>query len=131
MKGLFTKIIQGEIPSYKVAETETCYAFLDIRPQTKGHTLCIPKIEVDYIYDMEDEALADLMLFSKRVAKAMKHVIPCKRIGIAVIGLEVPHAHVHLFPLNKMSDFGFGKKPAELTSTEMTKLANDILTAFV
>ncbi|MBE0668412.1 MAG: HIT domain-containing protein, partial [Bacteroidales bacterium] len=101
MASIFTRIINGEIPCYKVAENERFIAFLDVRPLTAGHTLVVPKIETDYIFDIDDETLADMMLFAKRVAVAMKEVIECRRIGVAVLGLEVPHAHVHLVPLAK------------------------------
>ena len=123
MPTLFTRIVQGEIPCYRIAETEDYLAFLDVRPQAKGHTLCIPKREVDYIFDLADDELAGLMLFAKRVAKAVEQVVPCKRIGIAVIGLEVPHAHVHLIPLRTMQDITFGKEPVLLPAEEMSALA--------
>jgi histidine triad (HIT) family protein len=123
MPTIFTRIINGEIPCYKVAESDQFFAFLDIRPQTKGHTLCVTKREVDYIFDLSDEELAGLMAFSKRVAAAISAVVPSQRIGVAVIGLEVPHTHVHLFPLNSMADFGFGKPIVELSSDEMQALA--------
>ena len=123
MPTLFTRIVQGEIPCYRVAETEDFLAFLDVRPQAKGHTLCIPKREVDYIFDLADDQLAGLMLFAKRVAKGLAQVVPCRRVGIAVIGLEVPHAHVHLIPLQTMSDINFGKEPLLLPAEEMAALA--------
>lgn len=123
MATIFTRIVRGEIPCYKVAETPEFLAFLDVRPQTKGHTLCIPKTEIDYIFDLDDDHLARLMVFSKRVAKAIEQVVPCQRIGVAVVGLEVPHTHIHLFPLNSMGDFGFGKEPVGLSSDEMAALA--------
>ena len=123
MPTLFTRIVQGEIPCYRIAETADYLAFLDVRPQAKGHTLCIPKREVDYIFDLADEELAGLMLFAKRVARAVEQVVPCRRIGIAVIGLEVTHAHVHLIPLNSMQDISFGKEPVLVTAEEMQVLA--------
>ncbi len=123
MATIFTRIVRGEIPCYKVAETPEFLAFLDVRPQTKGHTLCIPKTEIDYIFDLDDDHLARLMVFSKRVAKAIEQVVPCQRIGVAVVGLEVPHTHIHLFPLNSMADFRFGKEPVGLSSDEMAALA--------
>ena len=123
MPTLFTRIVQGEIPCYRIAETEDFLAFLDVRPQAKGHTLCIPKREVDYIFDLADDQLASLLLFAKRVAKGLEQVVPCRRIGIAVIGLEVPHAHVHLIPLNTMNDITFGKEPLLLPVEEMEALA--------
>lgn len=123
MATIFTRIVQGEIPCYKVAETEDYLAFLDVRPMAKGHTLVIPKKEIDYIFDLEDAYYAGLMLFAKKVAKAVEAVVPCKRIGVGIVGLEVPHAHVHLIPLNAMSDMHFGKAPVELSAEEMTTLA--------
>jgi histidine triad (HIT) family protein len=123
MASIFTRIVNGEIPCYKVAETEDFLAFLDITPRVKGHTLCIPKKEIDYIFDIEDEQLGQLMAFSKKVAKAIEAVIPCKRVGVAVVGLEVPHAHIHLFPLNTMSDFGFGSPAISIPAAEMQALA--------
>lgn len=125
MASIFTRIVQGEIPCHKVAETDHYLAFLDVRPQAKGHTLCIPKQETDYIFDLDDEHLAGLMLFAKKVARAVKQVIPCKRIGVAVVGLEVPHAHVHLIPLNSMADFTF-KEPLDIPAEEMRELAAKI-----
>jgi histidine triad (HIT) family protein len=130
MPTIFTRIINGEIPCYKIAETEQFFAFLDIRPQTKGHTLCVTKQEVDYIFDLSDEDLAGLMQFSKRVAAALQQVVPCQRIGIAVVGLEVPHTHVHLFPLQGMVDFGFGKPVADLSADEMRELADAVAAHF-
>ena len=126
MPTLFTRIVQGEIPCYRIAETEDFLAFLDVRPQAKGHTLCIPKQEIDYIFDLDDEQLAGLLVFAKRVARAIEQVVPCKRIGVAVIGLEVPHAHVHLIPLNSMQDISFGKSPVLLPAEEMQALADAI-----
>jgi histidine triad (HIT) family protein len=107
MPSIFTKIINGEIPCYKIAEDENYLAFLDISPLAIGHTLVIPKKEIDYIFDMEDSMLSGMHVFSKRVAKAIEKAVPCKRIGVAVIGLEVPHAHIHLIPLNTMNDINF------------------------
>jgi histidine triad (HIT) family protein len=125
MASIFTRIVQGEIPCHKVAETEDYLAFLDVRPQAKGHTLCIPKVETDYIFDLDDEHLAGLMLFAKKVARAVRQAVPCKRIGVAVVGLEVPHAHVHLIPLNSMADFTF-KEPLDIPAEEMRDLAAKI-----
>ena len=110
MASIFTKIVAGEIPCYKVAEDEHHLAFLDINPNTSGHTLCIPKKETDRLMDLEAQAYSDLMNFSRKVALALRQVVPCKRIGMSVIGLEVPHVHVHLIPLNEMSDATFQKK---------------------
>jgi len=129
MPSIFTRIVNGEIPAYKIAETADYLAFLDVRPQAKGHTLCIPKREIDYIFDIEDDVLAGLMVFAKKVAKAVEKVVPCKRIGIAVIGLEVPHAHVHLIPLNSISDLSFGKEPLAMSADEMRDLAAKIAAA--
>ena len=126
MPTIFTRIVNGEIPSYRLGETDDYYAFLDIRPMTKGHALVIPKREVDYIFDLEDEALAGLMIFAKRVARALEAEVDCKRIGVAVVGLEVPHAHVHLMPINSVSDVGFGHPPVEVSEAEMTDLAERV-----
>ena len=126
MSSIFTKIINGEIPSYKVAESEYCYAFLDINPLAKGHTLVVPKKEVDYIFDVEDELYTELMLFAKRVGKALEKVVPCERIGVTVIGLEVPHAHVHLIPINGINDMNFAKPKVNMTSEEFSSLAAEI-----
>ncbi len=126
MSSIFTKIIQGEIPSYKIAESDDFYAFLDIHPIAKGHTLVVPKKEVDRFFDLDDDLLADIMPFAKRVAKALKATIPCNRIGVTVIGLEVPHAHVHLVPINKMSDISFEKAKLKFSEEEMEALAKAI-----
>jgi len=126
MPTIFSRIVNGEIPCHKIAETADYLAFLDVRPQAKGHTLCIPKREIDYIFDMDDDLLAGLMVFAKKVAKAVEKVVPCKRVGVAVVGLEVPHAHVHLIPLNSISDLSFGKEPLAMSSDEMRDLATKI-----
>lgn len=110
MASIFTKIILGEIPSYKIYEDENYYAFLDINPNALGHTLCIPKKEVDKLFDLDDETYKGLMIFSKKIAVALKKAVDCQRIGISVIGLEVPHVHVHLIPINKMDDMSFNSK---------------------
>lgn len=124
MASIFTRIINGEIPCHKIAETDDYLAFLDVRPQAKGHTLCIPKQEVDYIFDLNDDLLAGLMVFAKKVGKAVESVVPCQRIGIAVIGLEVPHTHIHLIPLNSMADMKFtGAAKVEMSQEEMAELA--------
>jgi histidine triad (HIT) family protein len=107
MASVFSKIIAGEIPSFRIAEDEKCFAFLDINPVAEGHTLVVPKKEVDYIFDVDDELYQHLFLFSKKIAAAIEKAIPCKRIGVTVIGLEVPHAHIHLIPLNSMRDINF------------------------
>ena len=125
MASIFTKIIDGEIPCYKVAEDENFIAFLDINPNSKGHTLCVPKEEVDKIFDMGEHMYLQLMQFSRTVALAIGKVVPCKRVGMAVVGLEVPHVHVHLIPLNEMDDMRFTKK-VNMSSEEFQKLANAI-----
>lgn len=130
MASIFTKIINGEIPSYKVAETEDFFAFLDINPNSKGHTLCIPKAEVNKIFDLDENTYMGLMAFSRRVAKAIEKVVPCKRVGMSVIGLEVPHVHVHLIPLHTMEDARFSSKQ-ELSKEEFTQLAEAIASNFV
>ena len=123
MSTIFTKIINGDIPSYKVAESETCYAFLDIEPVTRGHVLVVPKIEVDYIFDLDDDRLADLMNFAKYVARKMDKVFDCARIGVTVIGLEVPHTHIHLMPINGIADMDFGKDKLSFEEEEMKRIA--------
>lgn len=125
MASIFTKIINGEIPAYKVAETKDFLAFLDISPNTRGHTLCIPKKEVDKIFDLDEETYMALMRFSRKVALAMEKSIPCKRVGMAVVGLEVPHVHVHLIPLNEMEDTQFSKS-VSLTPEEFEETAKTI-----
>lgn len=124
MASIFTKIINGEIPSYKIAEDEKCYAFLDISPLAEGHTLVVPKQEVDYIFDLDDELLTHLHLFAKKVAKAMKEVIECEKIGMAVIGLDVRHTHIHLVPLKEVGDLNFAKPKLELPKERMQEIAN-------
>ncbi|HAQ37871.1 MAG TPA: HIT family protein [Saprospiraceae bacterium] len=126
MPSIFSKIVQGEIPSYKIAETEDFYAFLDIFPLSKGHTLVIPKNEIDYIFDIGDPMLAEMMVFSKKIAKAIQSVVPCQRVGVAVIGLEVPHAHIHLIPINQMSDMDFSREKLKLNPEEFAELAQKI-----
>jgi histidine triad (HIT) family protein len=130
MPSIFTKIVQGEIPAHQVAETEDYLAFLDIAPLAKGHLLVIPKKEVDYIFDMEDELLAGLLVFAKKVAKAQKAVVPCLRIGVAVIGLEVPHTHVHLVPLSKIGDINFERPKLTLSQEELAETAAKIRAEF-
>jgi len=128
---LFTRIINGEIPSYKVAEDEKHYAFLDINPLQKGHTLVVPKLpepEADYIFALDDEALASLMVFAKRVAQGIQTATGCKRVGMAVLGMEINHVHVHLVPLNSEGDMNFGKK-MQLGADEMSEIANSIAQA--
>jgi histidine triad (HIT) family protein len=126
MASIFSRIAAGDIPSYKIAEDERFFAFLDINPLAKGHTLVIPKNEVDYIFDVDDKTLADMILFAKRVALALKKVVPCKRVGIAVIGLEVPHAHIHLVPLNSESDINFQKPRVKLSNEEFAQVAKEV-----
>ena len=123
MAKIFTKIVRGEIPSYKVAEDERYYAFLDINPLQKGHTLVVPKREVDYLFDLDDEELAGLMVFAKRVAAAIGRSVPCKRVGVAVLGLEVPHAHVHLVPLTEEGDMNFANAKKSFSDEEMRACA--------
>lgn len=125
MASIFSKIIKGEIPSYKVAEDEKHYAFLDINPVQPGHTLVVPKKEEDYIFEMSDKDYSDLHLFAKKVAKAMKKALPCSRISEAVVGLEVPHVHIHLVPINTEADLNF-KEKKHLTPDEMTAIASKI-----
>ncbi|MEM7187897.1 MAG: HIT family protein [Bacteroidota bacterium] len=129
MSSIFTKIVRGEIPSYKVAEDDNFYAFLDIDPNAKGHTLCIPKKEINKIFDMEEEHYLELMRFSRKVALAIERTVPCDRVGVSVIGLEVPHVHVHLIPINRMGDMTFQHK-VSLSQEEMTDLAARISANF-
>ena len=126
MATIFSKIIAGEIPSYKVAEDDKFYAFLDINPLVKGHTLVVPKREVDYIFDLEDEELAAMQIFAKRLALAIQKVFPCKKVGQAVIGLEVPHAHIHLIPIQKESDMLFSNPKLSLKNEEFVAIAEAI-----
>ena len=130
MATIFTKIINGEIPSYKVAEDDKYYAFLDINPLKKGHTLVIPKIEDDYIFNLDDETLAGLTVFAKKVAVALKKAVPCKRVGVAVLGMEVPHVHIHLVPMDNEGDLNFSNKKLSLEADEMKKIAADIASNF-
>lgn len=125
MASIFTKIVNGEIPCYKIAEDDNFLAFLDVNPNSKGHTLCIPKQEINKIFDMEEDLYLGLMQFSRKVAKAVEKTVPCKRIGVAVVGLEVPHVHVHLIPLHDMDDMRFQRKTS-LTKEEFETLAKDI-----
>lgn len=129
MASIFTKIINREIPGYIVAEDDRFIAFLDVRPLVEGHTLVVPKKEVDYIFDHDDSTLAEMMVFAKKVAKGVKKAIPCKRIGVAVIGLEVPHTHVHLVPMNSMGDINFSKPKLSIPSEKMKLLADLIKSA--
>lgn len=130
MATIFTKIIEGEIPSYKIAENDEFFAFLDISPLSIGHTLVVPKIELDYIFDVEDELLGRMMVFSKKVAKAIELVVSCNRVGVTVMGLEVPHAHIHLIPINTMDDMNFANPKLKMTSEEFTEVAENIRVTF-
>lgn len=130
MSSIFSKIIQGEIPSYKVAEDDQFFAFLDIRPLAKGHTLVIPKKEVDYIFDLEPTLLGEMMKFSQKLGLAIEIVVPCKRMGMAVLGLEVPHAHIHLVPINSVYDIDFKKEPVTMSQEEFIALAEKISEAY-
>lgn len=125
-ESIFTKIINGKIPSFKIAENENFLAFLDVMPLRKGHTLVIPKKQVDYIYDLEDDLLSELFIFSKQVAKKIESKINCKRIGVSVIGLEVPHAHIHLIPIDSVADIDFSQPKLILSNDELLELANKI-----
>ncbi|MDT8413259.1 MAG: HIT family protein [Vicingaceae bacterium] len=129
MSTIFTKIINGEIPCYKIAEDDTFLAFLDISPLAKGHTLVIPKIEVDYIFDIDNSTYKEFWNFAKKTAEMIKNAIPCKRIGIAVIGLEVPHAHIHLVPINNVGDINFSKEKLSLSAEEMNAICDRITKA--
>ena len=126
MASIFSKIVTGEIPCYKIAEDENHLAFLDVFPLAKGHTLVIPKKETDYIFDIEEKEFSELQLFSKKIAKAIEKAVSCKRIGVAVIGLEVPHAHIHLIPLNSVSDINFSLPKLNLPKEEMEEIAEKI-----
>lgn len=126
MPTIFTRIIQGEIPCHKIAETSNCFAFLDIRPLAKGHTLVIPKTEVDYFFDLPPEIIHEIMDLSRKIAVAIKEVVPCTKVGISVIGLEVPHAHLHLVPIAAIGDMNFSKEKMSLSDKEMEELATQI-----
>ena len=123
---IFTKIIKGEIPCYKIAEDDRFIAFLDVFPIKKGHTLVVPKVQIDYLFDLDDSLLSDLMIFAKKVSQKMQSAISCERIGIAVIGLEVPHAHIHLVPLDTVGDIDFSQPKLQLSAMEMTEIADSI-----
>jgi histidine triad (HIT) family protein len=130
MASIFTRILKGEIPSYKIAEDENYFAFLDISPLAKGHTLVVPKKETDYIFDIGDDEHKGLWNFAKKVAKAVEKAVPCKRIGVAVIGLEVPHAHIHLIPMNRVSEMNFANPKLKVVDAEMKEIADKIKSAF-
>jgi histidine triad (HIT) family protein len=129
MASIFTKIVAGEIPCYKIAETENCLAFLDVFPLVHGHVLVIPKKEIDYIFDVDDQLLSEMHLFSKKIAAAIGKAIPCRRVGVAVIGLEVPHAHIHLVPMNSISDINFSREKLKPTPAELESVADKIRAA--
>jgi len=126
METIFTKIIKGEIPCFKIAEDDLFFAFLDIAPLSKGHTLVVPKQQIDYIFDLENEQLAKMIIFAKKIAKAIQKNVTCKRIGMAVVGLEVPHTHIHLVPINQVDDMNFAKPTLKLTQEELQELATKI-----
>ena len=130
MASIFTRIINGEIPCYKVAEDERFFAFLDINPLSKGHTLVVPKQETDYLFDLQPELLGEMMQFAQKVARALKQSVACKRIGVVVIGLEVPHAHIHLIPINSEADMNFSNPRLKLSADEFTTLTNQISSNF-
>ncbi len=129
MSSIFTKIVNGEIPCYKVAENDQFLAFLDITPLRRGHVLVIPKVEVDYIFDLADDTLGSIFIFSKEVSAKIKKVFPCKKVGVTVIGLEVPHAHIHLIPINSLSDMNFAQEKLILSSEEFIDIANQLQNA--
>jgi histidine triad (HIT) family protein len=126
MATIFTKIINGEIPCYKIAEDENYFAFLDINPLKAGHTLVVPKREIDYIFDLDDNQLSGLVLFSKKIASAIKNAFPCNRIGVAVLGLEIPHAHIHLVPMDSMEDINFKNPKLKFSPAEFSEIAEKI-----
>lgn len=123
MATIFSRIIEGEIPSYRIAEEDLFFAFLDINPMTKGHTLVVPKLEIDYLFDLDDALLADMMVFAKKVAKAIGAALPCERVGMMVIGLEVPHAHLHLIPINREGDMNLANPRVTLSKEEFEEIA--------
>lgn len=129
MTSIFSKIVKGEIPCHKIAEDEQFLAFLDIMPLQRGHVLVIPKTEVDYIFDVEDKLLGQMMIFSKKIAKKIQQIVPCNRIGVSVIGLEVPHTHIHLIPINSVSDMNFANEKLVVSQTELAELAEQIRNA--
>lgn len=130
MATIFSRVIAGEIPSYKIAEDDRFYAFLDIKPMSKGHTLVIPKQETDYLFDLDDPLLGDMVVFAKKVAKAIEKAVPCKRVGMMVIGLEVPHAHIHLIPIQKEGDMSLANPKLQLLPQEFEEIAERIRKAF-
>ena len=126
MASIFSKIVKGDIPSYKILEDEKFFSFLDINPMAKGHVLVIPKHETDYFFDIDDTTIAEMTVFSKRIAEALKKAVPCERIGVMVLGMEVPHAHIHLIPINKESDMNLSNQRMKFTQDEFLKIAEDI-----
>ena len=126
MASIFSKIIAGDIPCHKVAENDTCFAFMDIMPLAMGHVLIVPKVEVDRYFDLDEKTLSELTVFAKKIAKAIESVVPCNRVGVAVIGLEVPHAHVHLIPLNSVEDINFERPKLKVRNDELAELAEKI-----
>jgi histidine triad (HIT) family protein len=126
MASIFTRIVKGEIPCYKIAEDDRYLAFLDINPLAKGHTLVIPKQEIDYLFDLDDDLLAGMSVFAKKIARAIDMVMDCKRVGVAVLGLEVPHAHIHLIPINSLYDIEFSRPKLQLTAEEFNEIAEKI-----
>lgn len=130
MASIFSRIVAGEIPCHKIAETADFLAFLDVNPRVRGHALVIPKREIDYIFEVDDESLGAMMVFAKRVARAIQAVVPCQRIGVAVIGLEVPHAHIHLIPVNQVADVNFERAPVSFTPSELASLASSISASY-
>ena len=129
MASLFSKIVNGEVPCYKVAENDSFLAFLDIMPVKEGHVLVVPKLEIDYIFDIEDDLIGEMMIFAKSVAKKIEKVFPCNRVGVTVIGLEVPHAHVHLIPIDKLDDMNFSKPKLNLSDAQLTEIAQKLFVA--
>ena len=126
MPTIFTRIIKGEIPCYKIAEDEHYFAFLDINPLAQGHTLVVPKEETDYLFDLSDDSMAGIAVFAKKIARAIEKAVPCKRVGIAVLGLEVPHAHIHLIPINDLGDINFAKPKLKLSPQAFNEIADNI-----
>jgi histidine triad (HIT) family protein len=129
MSSIFSKIVAGEVPCFKVAEDDNYLAFLDITPLRRGHVLVIPKKETDYIFDLTDEAIGGIFVFSKKVAQSIKKAFPCKKVGVTIIGLEVPHAHIHLIPMNSMADMNFAQEKLVLSNDELSEIADKIINA--
>lgn len=127
MATIFSKIIAGEIPCFKIAENEKFFAFLDIKPMAKGHVLVVPKVEIDYIFDLDDQVLADMVVYSKEIAEGIAKAISCKRVGVMVVGMEVPHAHIHLIPINKEADMNLSNPRLDLTQQELKTIADSIV----